>query len=88
MAKQTQKQKVIAQLKAEGFVTRNWCLANYISRLSALIQDLEQDGFVFTTYRDEGDYGYKVKEVATKLISKVVEREGKYYETRVPVSLF
>jgi len=32
----TQKEKVIEQLNKTGKVSRNWCLQNFISRLSAI----------------------------------------------------
>ncbi len=67
--KTTQKQIVEKQLKEYGEVSRNFCLKNYISRLSAIIQDLEEDGWEFETVRDNGDYKYVTK----KSIYKKVE---------------
>ena len=37
MGKQSQKDFVKNELKLHGFITRNKCLRNYISRLSAII---------------------------------------------------
>ena len=45
--KQSQEKFVIEQLKLNGFISRNFCLENYVSRLSAIIQDLEADGWKF-----------------------------------------
>lgn len=65
--KKSQKQRVINRLLERGEISRNQCLANYISRLSAIIQDLEEDGWIFETerrggnYKTEADYIYKVK---------------------------
>jgi len=76
--KTTQKEKVIKQLKENGEVSRNWCLQNYISRLSAIIQDLEQDGWKFETirrggnYKTEADYIYKVTKSKYKKVEYYV----------------
>ena len=40
---ESQMKKVLEELKAKGKVTRNWCLQNYISRLSAIIYTLRYD---------------------------------------------
>lgn len=58
--RQTQEKWVEQQLAANGEITRNQCLRNYISRLSAIIQDLEEAGFVFAPFRRDGDYVYKL----------------------------
>lgn len=58
MAKETQRQKVIGKLLNDGFITRNECLRVYISRLSAIIQVLEQEGWEFSAKDDHGDYKY------------------------------
>lgn len=57
--KKTQIQIVKEQLKESGEVTRNWCLQKYISRLSAIVQILEQEGYTFQTSHRDGDYVYK-----------------------------
>ena len=57
----TQIKKVEEQIKATGCVSRNWCLRNYISRLSAIIYDLKQEGYEFEEERQGGDYVYKFK---------------------------
>lgn len=46
----TQESWVKEQLEIRGFITRNECLQRYISRLSAIIQDLEEDGYSFKAY--------------------------------------
>ncbi len=83
--KQTQEQRVIAILKSQGYISRNACLANYISRLSAIIQDLEAKGWEFTTRREKGDYEYHIVKQAMKTVIKVVEREGKFFPTKIQV---
>ena len=45
----TQEQWIIEQLKNNGYITRNQCLRNYISRLGARIADLKSKGWVFNT---------------------------------------
>ena len=47
--KHSQKEFVINELKLHGFITRNKCLRNYISRLSAIIFVLRDEGFEFET---------------------------------------
>lgn len=56
----TQKQKVLNELKYKGEVSRNECLKNYITRLSAIIYDLKDEGYEFTEVRRGGDYVYKL----------------------------
>lgn len=46
----TQREFVLSRLKKTGRVTRNECLRNFISRVSAIIYDLRQVGFEFEGY--------------------------------------
>lgn len=46
---QTQKQWVKEQIKSNGFITRNQCLKNFISRLGAIIFELKEEGMEFET---------------------------------------
>lgn len=48
--KQTQKEFVIDCLVKNGVISRNYCLKNYISRLSAIILDLQHEGWTFITF--------------------------------------
>lgn len=67
--KKTQKQRVIDELLRSGLVRRNWALDGRITRLGAIIEDLEQhDGFVFEArYSKDGkDYGYILKSCPLK----------------------
>lgn len=61
MKKPTQKIRVENKLLESGYITRNQCLRNYISRLSAIIQVLESEGWIFETQDKKGDYVYTVK---------------------------
>lgn len=58
MNKKSQKQRVLGQLKQYGQISRNACLKNYISRLSAIIYDLKKEGYEFTEKEINGDYVY------------------------------
>ncbi len=65
--KQTQKDKVLKQLRGTGFVTRNWALSNYISRLSAIMLDLKKDGINFEAKDDGRDYRYTLLDKPKKI---------------------
>lgn len=60
----TQKTWVKAQLAKHGKITRNQCLARYISRLGAIIADLKDEGYRFEAYYQKTkrgtDYVYKL----------------------------
>lgn len=43
-----QKEWVKKQLEEKGFITRNECLKNYLSRLGAIILKLKKEGYDFT----------------------------------------
>jgi hypothetical protein len=82
----TQKERIIKKLMLDGYVTRNQCLRNFISRLSAIIQDLEEEGWVFKTsrnggnYKTEADYRYDVvSSPLQEIVYKVGDREIKTY---------
>ena len=47
MLNKTQKQFVVEHLRGDGFITRNECIKNFISRLGAIICDLKKEGWVF-----------------------------------------
>lgn len=46
------------ELDLYGFISRNWCLKHFISRLGAIICRLKKEGYVFSTRRIDGDYAY------------------------------
>ena len=58
MGKQSQKEFVKSELSKNGFITRNKCLRNYISRLSAIIFVLREEGFQFKTNFVENKTAY------------------------------
>lgn len=53
----SQTELIKQQLRTTGKVSRNWCLQRYISRLGALIQTLEDKGWVFKAYYKETETG-------------------------------
>lgn len=86
MKNTSQKEWVIQQLLDKGKISRNFALKNFISRLGAIIQDLEEEGFEFNAYYIKSDnggrnyvyemtkYPFQVKtyQVGDKIISKII----------------
>lgn len=60
--KTSQKDKVLKEMRSQGFVTRNWALRNFISRLGAIICDLKKDGMDIEAKWKDGDYEYVLKD--------------------------
>jgi hypothetical protein len=71
-SKPTQKQRVVKRLKETGRITRNECLANYISRLSAIILELKKEGWDFEIVPDKKDYIYRVVKTPNETKSKYI----------------
>jgi hypothetical protein len=67
MRRETQRDKVVAQLEENGQVDNFWAIHNYILRLGAIIHDLKNDGWEF-----DGDYGVgkNKKNYIYKLVSR------------------
>lgn len=61
MTNLTQQQRVEKRLREKGVIYRNECIRNYITRLSAIIQRLEEEGWIFEAEHFRGDYRYFVK---------------------------
>ena len=55
----TQKELVINQLEEVGYVSRNWALRNYISRLGAIMYELK-DWYEVCGKYIENDYIYVI----------------------------
>lgn len=77
MKKPSQKDFVLKELRLQGFVTRNWCLQNFISRLSSIMLILKQEGINFSTeHMENGDFKYvlidKPKNVVYRVNGEVV----------------
>ena len=64
MTNQTQVAWVKERLYTDGYISRNECLRNYISRLGAIINHLKKEGYLFTgEYKkttNGKDYIYKM----------------------------
>ena len=69
--KTTQREMVITQLKDNGYVSRNWCLQNYITRLGAIICDLKKEGWDFTADYHKYEYGKDYRYFPTKFPDKI-----------------
>jgi len=69
----TQKELVINKLRTDGFISRNWALSQYITRLSALILTLKQEGWELEGENEKRDFYYKVKGSPFKKIIYKVE---------------
>lgn len=68
MKKPSQKDRVVQRLLKVGYITRNECLSNYITRLSAYILELKEEGWVFETSNVNGDYKYTATRTPYKKI--------------------
>lgn len=64
MKSKTQEKWVIETLNSQGEISRNFALQNFVSRLGAIICDLNKDGWdIQGSYRKTGnskDFVYKV----------------------------
>ena len=60
--KTSQKDRVLKRLRETGKISRNECLRNYISRLSAIMLDLKNEGVDFEAKDVDGDYVYFLKD--------------------------
>lgn len=54
----SQKQQIVNKLRETGYVSRNWALSIYISRLGAIIEVLEGKGWKFNAHYEGSDYVY------------------------------
>lgn len=64
MTNKTQQDWVVSQLVEKGYISRNDCLRNYISRLSAIMCVLKKEGWEFSceyiTENGGKNYYYRV----------------------------
>lgn len=74
--KKTQVQTVKEILHETGEISRNTCLKMYISRLSAIIQILEDKGYTFSTSHRAGDYVYTLVSEPKKPTPTFKEENG------------
>lgn len=78
--KKTQKARIVEELLKNGLVRRNWALSQFpaITRLGAIICQLEEEGWVFDSRysKDKSDYGYIMKSCPMKKsVYKVGDKE-------------
>lgn len=85
--KTSQIQWVKEQLGQYGEISRNTCLKAYISRLGAIIQKLEYQGYTFKPERRKGDYVYVMTAVPTRKVYEYVNEGGmmKPVQKMIPV---
>lgn len=79
--KKSQKERIISKLLKDGYITRNECLRNYISRLGAIICLLKSEGWDFDTKSENGDYKYTVTKCPIKKVVYTVSGTGQKIET-------
>jgi len=72
--KDSQSNQIEKHIRSNGYVTRNWCLQRYISRLSAIIFVLIEKGYEFDTKTIKssastvGDFCYTATKIPEKPI--------------------
>lgn len=76
MLNETQKEKIIYQLKSYGFISRNWCLQRFISRLGAIINILKKNGWEFRgEYKTDKYFIKKNDKIGQIILCKLGSRE-------------
>jgi len=78
--RETQKQRVIDELREFGVVDNFWAIHNYILRLGAIIHGLRKEGWLFNGMFGEGKnkknyYYYLVEEPKPKQFSLWMKRK-------------
>lgn len=83
--KKSQKQWVVQQLKEKGYISRNDCLKQCITRLSSIIFILKEEGWGFiedfVPMNDGKDFWYKVSKSPFKKVVRYVPSLGKEITT-------
>jgi hypothetical protein len=81
MTNKSQKDWVVKLLNEHGEISRNYCLQNYISRLSAIILMLKKEGWEFgADYRAVNggqDFIYKVKRSPYRKVVRTISALNK-----------
>ena len=68
---------ILEQLRANGYVSRNWCLSQGVTRLGAYIADLKAEGYEFTANYDKGNYEYHLVKGKPVQVQDVKIENGK-----------
>lgn len=63
----TQREWVEEKIRANGEITRNEALQNYISRLGAIVCNMRQDGWNIDSFNRGGNYVYKLVTAPTRI---------------------
>lgn len=67
------------RLLASGYVSRNECLRNYITRLGAIICKMNREGWVirgqYSDYENGRDYVYYVEQFPTSVVERAKAKE-------------
>jgi hypothetical protein len=58
---ETQEEFILRVLKTQGFITRNFCLQRFISRLGSRICDLVKQGYKIRGHNEKTQYGMDYK---------------------------
>lgn len=66
MKSKSQLERIRTRLHERGYITRNECLRNFISRCAARIADLEKEGYVFRTEDTGRDFIYHLVSIGNK----------------------
>ena len=77
----SQRTKVLKLMREQGFVTRNWAMQNFISRLGAIIWQLKSEGMNIEPEWKDGDYIYKLMDKPKETI--VYRVNGEVVHTKV-----
>lgn len=70
MVNETQIKEVRNHILEFGYVDRNWCLEKYITRLSAIIYNLKEEGFKIEGSYVEKNGGKDFRYVANEIPEK------------------
>ena len=84
----SQKKKVLEQLNKNGYVSRNWAIQNYITRLSAIILTLKKEGLKLdgehlkTQNRADYIYRFKMSPMTTQVATEQDTPQDRLFNTR------
>lgn len=78
MKKPTQRERVLAKLKADGEVSNVWAVQNHIFRLSERIRELKEEDWKIEAEYVEGTktYSYRLVERPKRTEYRMVEKDG------------
>ena len=83
--KMTQQEQVEDRLKVQGYITRNWALENYITRLGAIINTLNKGGWnltgTYTNFEGRKDYTYYMPKKAIVIEGDMNAQLGRLLRT-------